>query len=89
MIFDVHRKPKDGPEERYTIAACDICEAMCPGSRLPGRRGVQAAIDADALALQQGWIHRDATVRRGKKFDVIAKLLCPRCAAKCEPEAST
>jgi hypothetical protein len=74
------RRPKD-PGFNYTLAVCDHCEVVCPGSRLPGRVGFTATRDARRIALEAGWVERDVEKRASGRRDsvLVTLLLCPKC----------
>jgi hypothetical protein len=72
------RRPKD-PGFNYTLAVCDHCDVVCPGSRLPGRVGFTATCAARRIALEAGWVERDVEKKRRRNSVLVTLLLCPKC----------
>jgi hypothetical protein len=82
MIRAVRNKVSRAPEDNYTEAACDCCEAVCAESRVPGGTGIKAAEDAEALARAAGWVERQVRDKRRRKMVWIVRLICPACQAE-------
>lgn len=86
MILAVRSKSSKAPEKNYSVAACDGCEAECPGSRQPGQTG-NKGLDAACKAAKAtpGWTEMLTPVRSGRKRSAwTVELLCPKCSALTE-----
>jgi hypothetical protein len=79
MIREVRSKVSKTPEDNYTEAVCDGCEAVCPESRLLGRRGIKAANEAYQLAIEHGYAKRHVADKKRRKMSWIIHILCPEC----------
>jgi hypothetical protein len=79
-VIQQHRnKASKAPEDNFVVAACDGCEAHCPESKLPGRRGDKAREEAHRAALVAGWKERHIERKRGRRLVTYVELLCPKC----------
>lgn len=79
MILEVRNKASKAPEDNYTIAACDRCMTRCEPSRLPGRKGIGAANEAERLALVDGWKEKHVQNKGQRGMSWTVELLCPAC----------